>query len=66
MSLPERLIAVKYSAKRYGIAEPGGAAFLFVMPAPGDSFIDEDLQIISDMLDGYNARHYKEATDEAR
>lgn len=65
MSLPERLIAVKYSAKRYGIAEPGGAAFLFVMPAPGEDFIDEDLQIISKMLSGYNAaRESKEATDE--
>ena len=63
MNIPKRLIAVKYSAKRYGIAEPGQAAFLFITPAPGDSFIEEDLQIISKMLAAYNAALEGEATD---
>jgi hypothetical protein len=67
VSVPDRLIAAKYGKRKYGIAAPGGPAFLFIAPAPGEDFIDEDLQIISEMLSGYNAaRESKEATDEPR
>lgn len=52
--LPSKLIAAKYSAKRYGIGTPGGPAFLFVSPAPGEDFIEEDLEIIRALLEAYN------------
>lgn len=49
--IPEKLIAAKYSKRKYGIGTPGGCAFLFITPAPGEDFIEEDLEIIR----AYNA-----------